>query len=58
MTRVELKPSILRQTDTYRTLPHRGDYLTRHKIDGKINPALCYKCHGRRNDRRCQQCHR
>jgi hypothetical protein len=56
--RDEIKPSDKFKDQPERTLPHRGDYLTRHKIDGKINPALCYKCHGRKNDRRCQECHR
>jgi len=56
--REELKPSDKFKDQPERTLPHRGDYLTQHKIDGKINPALCYKCHGRKNDRRCRECHR
>jgi len=53
----EIKPSDKFKDQPERTLPHRGDYLTQHKIDGKINPALCYKCHGRKNDRRCRECH-
>jgi len=39
-------------------LPHRGDYLSQHKIDGKINPASCVKCHGRQNNEGCKRCHR
>jgi hypothetical protein len=38
--------------------PHRGDYLVQHRIDGRINPALCMKCHGRRNNERCVTCHK
>jgi hypothetical protein len=55
---VELKPSDIHKDSPRRELPHRGDYLTQHKIDGRINPASCYKCHGRRNDWRCKECHR
>ncbi|MFC1657322.1 cytochrome C [Candidatus Moduliflexota bacterium] len=55
---VELKPSDTHKDSPRRELPHRGDYLTQHKIDGRINPASCYKCHGRRNDWRCKECHR
>lgn len=55
----ELKPSDKRKdSPSWRDLPHRGDYLTRHRIDGKLNPASCFKCHGRRNDWRCRECHR
>ena len=56
--REELKPSDKFKDRPERTLPHRGDYLTRHRIDGKLNPALCYRCHGGKNDRRCRECHR
>ena len=41
-----------------REMIHRGDYITRHKIDGKQDPASCYKCHGRGNNRLCMTCHR
>jgi hypothetical protein len=27
-------------------------------IDGKIDPASCYRCHGRTNNEQCVQCHR
>jgi hypothetical protein len=39
-------------------MPHRGDYITQHQIDGRINPAPCFRCHGRRNNERCAECHR
>lgn len=53
-----LKPSDKYKDSPERTLPHRGDYLNQHKIDGRINPAACMKCHGRRNNERCGSCHR
>ncbi len=54
----ELKPSDKYKDSPERALPHRGDYLTQHKIDGKINPASCFPCHGRQNNERCTACHR
>ncbi len=54
----ELKPSDKYTNQPWRELPHRGDYLTQHRIDGRVNPASCYRCHGRRNDWRCKECHR
>jgi hypothetical protein len=53
----ELKPSDKFKDSPERTLPHRGDYLTQHKIDGRINPASCFPCHGRQNNARCKVCH-
>jgi hypothetical protein len=54
----EIKPSDKYKDAPHRALPHRGDYLTQHKIDGRINPAPCFRCHGRNNNRRCIACHR
>lgn len=54
----ELKPSDKFKNAPERDMPHRGNYLARHKIDGRINPSPCFRCHGRRNDRRCRQCHK
>jgi len=53
-----LKPSDKYKDAPERTLPHRGDYLNQHKIDGRINPASCMKCHGRQNNERCRVCHK
>ena len=53
----ELKPSDKYQDSPERALPHRGDYITQHQIDGRINPASCMKCHGRSNNERCIVCH-
>jgi len=54
----EIKPSDKYFNSPELSLPHRGDYLSQHKIDGKINPASCVKCHGRQNNERCITCHR
>lgn len=54
----ELKPSDKYRDAPERFLPHQGDYLNQHKIDGKINPASCFPCHGRQNNERCKTCHR
>jgi hypothetical protein len=54
----ELKPSDKYKDSPDRGLPHRGDYLNQHKIDGRINPASCFPCHGRQNNERCLVCHR
>jgi hypothetical protein len=54
----EIKPSIKLGNRPDRELIHRGDYLTLHKIDGKIDPGSCYKCHGRANNEKCVVCHR
>lgn len=54
----EIKPSDKYKDSPERALPHRGDYLSQHKIDGRINPASCVKCHGRQNNERCTSCHR
>lgn len=57
-TRVELKPSIRRETDTYRRFPHRGDYLTRHRFDAEIDPTSCIRCHGNpKGSKTCNNCH-
>jgi len=54
----ELKPGDKYKGEPARFFPHRGDYMTRHRIDGRINPAACYRCHGRSNNARCRACHR
>jgi len=54
----ELKPSDKYRDSPERMLPHRGDYLNQHKIDGRINPTSCFPCHGRQNNERCRVCHK
>jgi len=57
-TRVELKPSLRNQTDNTRRMPHRGDYLSRHRIDGRIDPTSCFRCHGNpKAAQTCATCH-
>lgn len=56
--RTELKPSSKDPTATYRSMPHRGDYLTRHRIDGRIEPTSCFRCHGSpKSSKTCARCH-
>ena len=55
---VEMKPSLKYGNRPDREFMHRGDYLTRHMIDGKTDPASCYRCHGRSNNEQCVACHR
>lgn len=54
----EIKPSDKYAGSPERALPHRGDYLFQHRIDGKVDPASCARCHGRQNNERCKTCHR
>ena len=54
----EIKPGDKYKDSAERTFPHRGDYLSRHRIEGRVNPAPCLKCHGRQNNERCKTCHR
>lgn len=56
--REEIKPSDKYKEYVTRDMPHRGDYLSQHQIDGRIYPASCFKCHGRQNNERCRICHR
>lgn len=54
----ELKPSDKYKDAPQRSMPHRGDYVNQHKIDGKLDPASCFPCHGYKNNERCRTCHR
>jgi hypothetical protein len=57
-TRVELKPSIKNQPQTYRNFMHRGDYLSRHRIDARVDPTSCFRCHGNpKTSKTCAPCH-
>lgn len=57
-TKGELKPSLKMGNRPDRDLVHRGDFMTRHRIEGKLDPASCYRCHGRGNNEQCRSCHR
>lgn len=54
----ELKPSLKYSDRPDRSLPHRGDYIFQHRIDGKIDPTPCFRCHGRQNNKGCKVCHK
>lgn len=56
--RVEMKPSLKYGHRPDRELQHRGNFITLHKIEGKLDPDSCYRCHGRANNERCLACHR
>ena len=57
-TDIELKPSVKNQAETYRRTPHRGDYLSRHRIDARVDPSSCIRCHGNpKTSRTCARCH-
>lgn len=54
----ELKPSIRNQTENYRRTQHRGDYLSRHRIDARVDPTSCFRCHGNpASSQSCVPCH-
>lgn len=54
----ELKPNVKLGDRPDRRAPHRGDYLVTHRIDGRLDPGSCFRCHGNKNDARCRQCHK
>jgi len=54
----EIKPNDKYKERPELALPHRGDYLSQHRIDGRIDPASCLRCHGRQNNERCKICHK
>jgi len=56
--KVPMKPAVKLSESPERMAPHRGDYLTLHKIEGKLDPSSCYRCHGRANNDKCRACHR
>jgi len=54
----ELKPNTKMGDRPGRVLPHRGDYIVLHQIDGRLDPGSCYRCHGNKSDAQCRACHR
>lgn len=56
-TSEELKPSLRLGDRPDRPAPHRGDYLARHRIDGRLDPGSCVVCHGNRSAATCRRCH-
>lgn len=56
--RTELKPSTKNPTENYRRVQHRGDFLARHRIEARMDPTLCFRCHGSpKSAQTCQPCH-
>ena len=53
-----LNPAVKLADRPDRMSPHRGDYMSLHRVEGKIDPTSCYKCHGRANNDLCRACHR
>ena len=58
LSKENMKPALKYGDRPDRMIPHRGDYMTQHKIDGKMDRGSCYKCHGRANNEKCMGCHR
>lgn len=54
----EIKPSDKRPSRFDAATPHRGDYLSQHRVDGRLDEASCFPCHGRKNVGRCVTCHK
>lgn len=57
-SRQEIKPTDMRPGRFDPATPHRGDYLSQHRFDGRLDPASCYACHGHKGQGRCRVCHR
>ncbi len=54
----EIKPSDKRSSRFDTATPHRGDWLVQHRVEGRLDPASCFPCHGRKNVGRCATCHK
>jgi len=56
--KVPMKPAVKLSDRPDRDTPHKGDFLTLHKLEGRMDPSACYTCHGRANNDKCRACHR
>lgn len=56
--REEIAPADKLADAPERMMPHPRNYILQHRIDGRLNPAYCFRCHGRRSETGCSQCHR
>lgn len=56
--RDEVAPALKNAGAPERLVPHQRSYGLQHRIDGRLDPASCFRCHGRRNEARCTPCHR
>ncbi len=54
----ELKPGTRMGDRPGMMLPHRGDYIVLHRMEGRIDPGSCFRCHGNKNNASCRPCHR
>ena len=54
----EIKPAAKRPSRFDAATPHQGDWLTQHRVEGRLDPASCFPCHGRKNVGRCATCHK
>lgn len=54
----ELRPNVKMGDRPDRDLPHRGDYIVLHQLDGRMDPGPCFRCHGNKNNAQCRACHR
>ena len=48
------RPSVVFPEEVARPFIHRGDYVSRHTVDARANPASCRSCHG---SAFCEACH-
>ena len=54
----ELKPNIRMGDRPDLSLPHRGDYIVLHQLDGRMDPGSCFRCHGSpKSSKTCARCH-
>ena len=49
-----IRASIRNRSAVDRAFVHRGDFLTRHAIEARLDRMACFKCH---ESRECSQCH-
>ncbi|MBI4913493.1 MAG: cytochrome C [Acidobacteria bacterium] len=56
--KVAMSPSVKLGDRPDRISPHRGSYLSLHRLEARMDPTGCYKCHGRANNDKCAACHR
>jgi hypothetical protein len=53
-----MKPALKHGSRPDRMSPHKGDYMFLHRVEGRMDPSACFKCHGRAANDRCRACHR
>jgi hypothetical protein len=53
-----MAPSVRNADRPDRMTPHRGDYVMQHRIDGRVDPGSCVRCHGNKANGGCRACHK